>query len=61
MLTQTKQDVAFTDLNAVREFLLSGREIPPAPKPARRGQRNVSSVPVHQGIVRARVRAAVKN
>jgi hypothetical protein len=61
MPTQTKQDVAHTDLNAVREFLLSGREIPPAPKPARRGQRNVSEVPVHQGIVRARVRSGAKD
>ena len=61
MPTQTKQDVAHTDLNAVREFLLSGRAIPPAPKPARRGQRNVSEVPVHQGIVRARVRSGDKN
>jgi hypothetical protein len=60
MLTETKQHVAFTDLDAVREFLLSGREIPPAPKPARRGQRNVSTVPVHQGIIRARVRSGDK-
>ncbi len=60
MQTQTKNDSAFADLTAVREFLLSGREIPPAPKPGRRGQRNISSVPVHQGIVRARVRSSAK-
>lgn len=58
MPTQTKQDSAFADLSAVREFLLSGREIPPAPKTGRRGGRNAPAVPVHQGIVRARVRAA---
>lgn len=60
MPTQTKNDFGFADLNAVREFLLSGREIPPAPKPGRRGQRSVSAVPVHQGIVRARGRSAMK-
>jgi hypothetical protein len=61
MPTQTKLDSSFTDLSAVREFLLSGREIPPAPKPGRRGQKNVSNVPVHQGIGRARIRSAVKD
>jgi hypothetical protein len=60
MPTQTKQDPVLTDLNAVREFLLSGRELPPAPKTGRRGQRNTPAVPVHQGIGRDRIRSAVK-
>jgi hypothetical protein len=61
MPTPTKQEHSVADINAVREFLLSGREIPPAPKPSKRGQQNVSNVPVHQGISRARDRASAKD
>ena len=61
MTTHTKQDHSYDDINAVREFLVSGREIPPAPKPARRGQQNVSNVPMRQGIIRARVRPDAKS
>ncbi len=60
MHSHSKPDIAIADLDAVREFLLSGREIPRVSKATRVSQKNTSTVPVHNGIVRARTRSAAK-
>jgi hypothetical protein len=61
MQTQTKPQIVVADVNAVREFLLSGREIPRETRSARPHQKSVADVPCHQGIVRARTRPAAKD
>lgn len=50
------------DIEAVREFLLSGRALPPAPPTGRVKPHQRSSAPVafHNGIVRARTRSSAK-
>ena len=50
------------DIDAVREFLVSGRAIPPAPPTGRAKPHGRTSAPVafHNGIVRARTRSAAK-
>jgi hypothetical protein len=56
-----KDEIAITDLNAVREFLLSGREIPRQASQRKPSQRSVCTVPLHNGIVRARSRSHSKD
>jgi hypothetical protein len=60
MQTQSKHPIAFADVNAVREFLISGREIPRETRSTRPHQKSVADVPMHQGIVRARTRSSAK-
>ena len=55
-----KADLAVADLDAVREFLLSGREIPRQTTQRKPSRKPVVSVPVHNGIVRVRSRSASK-
>lgn len=60
MPTQLKEGIAVADLDAVREFLLTGREIPrndPPKKPHRKSQ---PPVLVHNGITRARGHSPAK-
>jgi hypothetical protein len=61
MQTEMKPQISETDLIAVRDFLLSGRELPRSVSPGRPKQRKQLSapVPVHNGIVRARSRASL--
>lgn len=61
MQTQPKHEIGVADLAAVREFLISGREIPLAPSPRSTrpsARRSVAAVPFHHGITRARRTAA---
>jgi hypothetical protein len=60
MQTQSKPQIVVADVNAVREFLVSGREIPRETRSARPHQKSVAEVPFHHGIVRARTRSVAK-
>jgi len=62
MPTQIKDSIPVADLNAVREFLLNGRELPSTlERPRQPSRKPVASVPCHRGIIRARERSVSKN
>ncbi len=60
MPTQIKETNVVANLEAVREFLISGREIPQEIRHRKPVQNSFSTVPVHNGITRARSRSTSK-